>query len=477
MIINFILNIFCPIFSNSRGELEFYRVFIYLVLNPFYSKEMNMHTGHIHSKTRLKGYLSVNKALKIFLESCRRKSNRSYSVEEVNLSGALNRVLGQDLFSPVDIPPFDRSAMDGYALLSGDTKGASSKDHVSLEMIGKLYAGEKATYSIKSGQCVSVATGAKIPENADAVVMMEHTSTNGPNRVTILNQTKRGKNISLKGEDIKKNQILLGKGTWLSPQDIGMMASVGISKISVQAKPGVAIFTTGNELVEPGSQLDNDGKIFESNGHMVSCMVNNWGGNAINLGICEDSRQAIAGRLKECLHYDIAVVSGGSSVGDLDFVPDLVREMGNPGLLVHGIAMKPGSPTALGLVNGVPIIVLPGFPVSAFFALYTFGKPLLHDILGTPGTPESKITAKMTKAIKLHDGVRSFLRVKLIAKRKGNDIVDYFAEPISATGASLLSTLIHSDGFIIVDGKKSLRKGEKVEVTMFRNIPALKVRR
>jgi molybdenum cofactor synthesis domain-containing protein len=436
---------------------------------------MDMHKDQIRKKHRFKNYLSVEKALKVFLESCRGKNNISNSAEEVTLTGALNRVLAQNLFSPIEIPPFDRSAMDGYALLFQDTKGASSKNHVSLKMIGKIYAGERAAYSIKSGQCVSVATGARIPENADTVVMVEDTCITGPNTVKILNQTKRGKNISLKGEDIKKNQILLRKGTWLGPQDIGIIASVGISKISVQTRPRVAIFTTGNELVEPGAQLDNDGKIFESNGHMVSCMVNNWGGDAINLGICADNREEIAAKLKECLDYDVVVVSGGSSVGELDFVPDLVTEMGKPGLLVRGVAMKPGSPTSLGLVKRVPIIVVPGFPVSAFFALYTFGKPLLQDILGINGTPEGKVTAKMTKAIKLHDGVRTFLRVKLVTKRDNHRTVHYFAEPVSATGASLLSTLIHSDGFIIVDKKNSLRKGEKVNVTMLRNNMSFKV--
>jgi len=268
----------------------------------------------------------------------------------------------------------------------------------------------------------------------------------------------------LKGEDVKNGQVLLKKGTWLTSQDVGLIASVGVGKVPVFKKPKVAVFATGNELAEPGSKLD-DTCIFESNRYMMSSMVREFGGEVVDLGICKDDRDLIFSKLREALKFDIVVVSGGTSVGEKDYVPDLINSLGKPGLLVHGVAMRPGSPTGLGIVNGKPIILSPGYPVSSYVAFYTFGRPLLLKMLKTEGPPRAKLIARMAASINMHEEFRTFVRVNVV-RHNGS----YLAEPVSASGASLLSTLTKSNGIVIVDNKSKLAKGEKVEVIPLRNV-------
>ena len=406
--------------------------------------------------------MSVDAALKKFL-SYIDSSKVSLPTEYVSLPEAQNRVLASDLASRIDMPPFVRAAMDGYAVISSDTKGASSKRPVLLDVIGKITAGQDALYKVESGKAVAIATGGMIPDGADAVVMVEHTELEN-NAVKIFKEIERGKNVALKGEDVKNGQILLKKGTWITSQDVGLIAAVGVDKVPVFKKPKVAVFASGNELAEPGSKLDGT-CIFESNRYMISSMVREFGGEVIDLGICEDDRDLISNKLREALKFDVVVVSGGSSVGEKDFVPDIINSSGKPGLLVHGVAMRPGSPTALGIVNSKPVINASGYPVSSFVAFYTFGRPMLFKILKTEGPPRAKLTARMADSIHMHEEFRTFVRVKVV-RQNGS----YFAEPISASGASLLSTLTNSNGMVIVDNKSKLTKGEKVEVIPLRNI-------
>lgn len=407
-------------------------------------------------------HLPVDTALKKFLSGID-WPNFSLPVEYVGLRDIQSRVLADDLSCPVDMPPFVRAAMDGYAVKSRDTKNASNKSPVLLDVVGRITAGQEAQCKVESGKAVAIATGAKMPEGADAVVMVEHTKLeNG--RVKIFNEIPRMKNVAMKGEDVKYGQVLLKKGTWLTSQDVGLIAAVGIDKVPVFKKPQVAVFATGSELAEPGSKLDGN-CIFESNRYMISSMVRECGGEVIDMGICEDDQDLISSKLKEALQYDMVVVSGGTSVGEKDYVPDLINSFGKPGLLVHGVAMRPGSPTGLGIVNGKAVILSPGYPVSSFVAFYSFGRPFLFKMLKTEGPPIAKLIARMSGTINMHQEMRTFVRVK-VQRRNGA----YFAEPVSASGASLLSTLTNSNGLVIVDNKSKLNKGEKVEVIPLRNI-------
>jgi molybdopterin molybdotransferase len=405
----------------------------------------------------------ANVAFKKFL-SCINWSKTFRPTEYVTLKDAQNRVLSKNLSSLIDIPSFIKAERDGYAIKSNDTRGASMKHPVLLDVIGRITAGQEAQYMIESGKAVAIATGARVPKGADAVVMIENTEQEN-NTLKIFNEIGGGKNIALKGEDIKNRQTLFKKGTWLTSQDVGLIASVGINRVPVFKKPKVAIFATGDELVEPGSKLD-DTSIFESNRYMIAGMIRESGGEVVDLGICKDDRDLIFSKLKEALKFDLVVVSGGASVGEKDYVPDLINNLGKPGLVVHGIAMKPGSPTALGVVNNKPIIVSPGFPVSSFVAFYTFGRPVILKILTTKGPITTKLIATMASNINTFKNFRTFVRVQVV-RNNGS----YLAEPISAAGASLLSTLTKSNGMIIVENNDSkLIKGKRVQVIPLRNI-------
>lgn len=409
-----------------------------------------------------KEYMPVGAALKKFLSHID-WSKISLPTEYVSLPDAQNRVLADDLASRIDMPPFVRAAMDGYAVISSDTKGASSKRPVLLDVIGRITSGQDARYRVELGKAVAIATGAMIPEGADAVVIVENTQLENTT-VKIFREIERGKNVALKGEDVKNGQILLKKGTWITSQDVGLIAAVGVGKVPVFKKPKVAVFSTGSELTEPGSKLDRT-CIFESNRYMMSCMVRECGGEVVDLGICKDDRDLIFSKLRKALKFDIVVTSGGTSVGEKDYVPDIINSIGKPGLLVHGVAMRPGSPTGLGIVNGKPVILSPGYPVSSFVAFYTFGRPLLFKMLKTGGPPGASLIARMAGDIHMHEEMRTFVRVNVV-RHNGS----YLAEPVSASGASLLSTLTNSNGMVIVDNKSKLTKGEKVEVIPLRNM-------
>jgi molybdenum cofactor synthesis domain-containing protein len=362
------------------------------------------------------------------------------------------------------VPSFTKAERDGYAIKSNDTKGASMKQPILLDVIGRITAGQNSRYMVESGKAVAIATGARIPKGADSVVMVENTEQEN-NTLKIFNEIGQGKNIAMKGEDIKNRQSLYKKGTWLTSQDVGLIASVGINKVPVFKKPKVAIFATGDELVEPGSKL-HDTSIFESNRYMISGMIRDSGGEVVDLGICKDNRDLIFSKLKEALKFDFVAVSGGASVGEKDYVPDLVNSLGKPGLIVHGIAMKPGSPTALGVVYNKPIVISPGFPVSSFVAFYTFGRPLILKMLATDGPITAKLIARMASNIHTFKDFRTFVRVQVV-RHNGY----YLAKPVSAAGASLLSTLTMSNGMIIVDNDSSkLVKDKRVEVIPLRNI-------
>jgi molybdenum cofactor synthesis domain-containing protein len=248
-----------------------------------------------------------------------------------------------------------------------------------------------------------------------------------------------------------------------------LIASVGIAKVPVYRKVRVAILSTGNELAEPGRRLGN-ASVYDSNRSMISSMVRICGGDPVDLGVCKDEKSLIKTKLRKALNYDMVLVSGGSSVGEKDYVPDIINNMGKPGIIVRGVAMKPGSPTSLGtLYKNKPVIVLPGYPVSAYVALYTFGIPALYRMLGTVGPPVASITARLTASVKLHSGMQTFVRVKI---SKSNNSC-FFAKPITAAGASLLSTLAHSDGIVIANDKKQnnlLSKGDQVQVLLLRSI-------
>jgi molybdenum cofactor synthesis domain-containing protein len=420
-------------------------------------------------------YTPVYPALKKFLFQTR-VSDIYTKTEYVGLSEATDRILADTIRSPLAIPPFRRSTVDGFAIVSNDTKESTDYHRATLKVVGKVTAGNLSRARVSRGKTVAIATGAKIPKGADAVIMVEDVIVEDKgNKISIPYKQSKGSNITARGNDLRKGQILLKRGAWLTAAEIGLIASVGIRKILVYKKVKVAVLSTGSELAEPGSVLGN-ASVFDSNRFMISSMVKKHGGEPIDLGICRDERSLIRRKIIDALKFDVIVISGGSSVGEKDFVPSLINEIGKPGIIINGVAMKPGSPTCLGIANGKPVFVLPGYPVSAFVAFYTFGLPLLYKILKTKGPPVARQIAKLTSNVKLHKGMTTFVRVRML-KRHGC----FFAEPISAAGASLLSTLAYSDGLVIVKNSNDnhskglsmgemLYEGQDVEVMLFKDV-------
>jgi molybdenum cofactor synthesis domain-containing protein len=430
------------------------------------------HVAPMKKISSSKKYSSISLALKKFLSQSK-LSGISVGTEYVSLVEATDRILADCIRCPIDIPPFQRSTVDGFAIMSSDTKKATKDHHATLEVVGKISAGKSSRTRISSGKAVAIATGAMIPRGADSVIMIEDvTIEDKEKKICISDGIDKGSNITPRGNDLRKGQILLKKGTWLTAADIGLIASIGISRMLVYKKVKVAVLSTGSELAEPGSNNLGNASIFDSNRFMLFSMVKNQGGEPIDLGICRDERSLIRAKIMRALKFDVILISGGSSVGEKDYVPDLINEIGKPGIIVSGVAMKPGSPTSLGIANGKPVIVLPGYPVSAFVAFYTFGLPLLYNILKTNGPPVARQVAKLTSNVKLHKGMTTFVRVRILRRHRC-----FFAEPISTAGASLLSTLAYSDGIVIAkynnrgpQRRDVLRKGQDVEVILLKNV-------
>lgn len=408
--------------------------------------------------------MSVEIALKKFLSSV----NFKPKIEIVSLQKASSRALAKDVVSKIEIPSFDKASMDGFAIKSSNTKNATKKNPVFLKITGKLFAGDNKKNSIKSGKTIAIATGSPLPYGADAVIMIEDVIQN-KDKIKITNKVKKQSNLALRGEEVRRNQLILKRGTWLTPQDVGLVASIGLNKIPVFKRPSVGILATGNELTKPGTNLKN-GKIFESNRIVIAELVKQMGGKVQDLGICKDEKKIIEKKVKKGLQNDLLVITGGSSVGERDFVPKILKNLGKPGVIVKGVAMKPGSPVTLGMIRKTPIIVCPGFPVSSFFAFFLFGTALLKQMLYTEGPPTAEIHAKMENAVKPQQNVTNFVRVKI---RKKNDA--YFAKPISTADSRLLITLTGSDGVIIAKNRKELKKGESVSVITFRNLANNKI--
>jgi len=419
---------------------------------------------HHHNKHDINKLTSVEIALKKFLSSV----NFNPKVEVISLKNASSRVLAKNIVSQIEIPSFEKAAMDGFALKSSDTKKSTKQNPVFLKIIGKIFAGNKKKNSIRKGETIAVATGSPLPVGADAVIMIEDVIQN-KTTIKITKKVKNQDNLALRGEEVRKNQLILKRGTWLTPQDIGLIASIGLNKVSVFKQPSVGILATGSELTKPGTNLKY-GKIFESNRIVISELVKQHGGRVQDLGICKDDKKLIEKKIQRGLQNDLLVITGGSSVGERDFVPKILSHLGNPGIVVKGVSMKPGSPVTLGVIRKTPIIVCPGFPVSSFFAFFLFGTAILKQMLHTEGPPTPEIQAKMEHTVKTQQNVTNFVRIKI---RNIKD--DYFAKPISTADSRLLITLTGADGVIIAKNRNELKKGESVRVTTFRNFANNKI--
>ncbi len=380
--------------------------------------------------------------------------------ETVSVERSIGRVLAEDVTSEVDIPQTDRSLVDGYALKSEDTLEASPKNPVKLRIVGKLYPWSPPNEGVSKGQAVYVACGAPIPQGADAVIEVENTVLR-VGEIEIRRLVKAGENIAPAGEDVKKGSLVLKRGEVLRPQDIGILAGIGVRDVKVFRKPRVAIIATGNELVEISRK--DPTKIVDNYALIVSGLISELGGIPVRLGIAPDDLSEIKGKISEAVEKaDIIVTIGGCSVGEKDFVPDAINSFGKPGIIVHGIKVKPGKVTGFGVVEGKPIVMLPGLIASTLAGFYLILAPLIGLYSGLKkDNVLPVISAKLNQDLQADRTLYRFMPVHV---RRVNGA--FIAEPIPG-GSTSLSRFIKSNGFILVPPNKTLEKGAEVNVTLF----------
>jgi len=406
---------------------------------------------------RLKGFqklTSIEEALQLFFG--RVKIPRLGAVT-VPLHEALSRVSAEDIVAEEDLPRFDRSAVDGYAVKAEDTFGASQFKPKILKIAEKSEKGSRLARQVW--------TGNPIPEGADAVVMLENTKQIG-DKIEVWIPLTPGENVSKKGEDIRKGEVAVKAGTRLKPQHLGLIAALGNKTVKVAGKPVVAVFATGNELVEVGASLE-EGKVFETNRLVVSALCRELGAEPLDLGIVKDNVDEIREKLEIVLKKaDLVITTGGTSVGASDLVPIAVTKVEGSSIIVHGVAMRPAMPTALAVAKNKPILILSGNPVAAMIGFEVFARPLIQKMLGVKGEVRPFVKARVTRKVATTLGRKTFVRVHVF-QRNG----ELFAEPISARGSGAISTMTKANGYVIVpENREGLGEAETVTVYLFDEI-------
>ncbi|MHC0036582.1 molybdopterin molybdotransferase MoeA [Pseudoneobacillus sp. C159] len=380
------------------------------------------------------------------------------------LLSALHFVLAEDIVVLENVPNFRRSAVDGYAVMASDTFGASESMPGFLQVAGEVKMGQTPPRALFHGEAMYVPTGGMVPEGADAIVMIEHCEDLS-GLLNVFKQIAPGENVISIGEDLLKGEILLTKGTRLRPQELGALASQGILEVAVYAKPVIGYISTGDEIVSIETREPALGEIRDMNGVTIGAMVAEWGYEFIYGGIVHDNEAELARRTKELLaKVDCLILSGGSSVGTKDYSVDVIESLGEPGVFVHGISIKPGKPTILSVADGgKPVIGLPGHPASAMVIFQLFGRPILERLQGYQAVNKKITKAKVTKNIPSAPGRTDYHRVRLF-----EEAGEWYAEPIFGK-SSLISTFVKSEGLIEVTAPaEGVLKGETVSVLLFR---------
>jgi molybdopterin molybdotransferase len=405
--------------------------------------------------------ISVDEALEYVL-----KHFEPLEPERVEILDALDRVLAEDIYSDTDIPPFDNSAMDGYAVRAADTVGASTEAPVALQVIADLAAGYTTHLVVEPGTAIRIMTGAPLPAGADAVVRFEDTSEGSStgerrsNRIEVFSQVVVGENVRPAGEDIRKGELVLAEGTVLRPQEIGVLASLGKARVQVIRRPRVAILATGDELVAIDEPL-TPGKIRNSNEYSNAALVQRYGGIPIRLGIARDNVEELTAKIREGLAQgvDLFLTSAGVSVGDYDVVKDVLGAEGE--MHFWQVRMKPGKPLAFGEIQGVPILGLPGNPVSAMVSFEQFARPAILKMLGKTCLRKPTVEAILEEDVE-SGGRRNFKRA-VITKRDG----EYYASVTGSDGSGILTSMVKANGLAIIpEGVQHKKAGERVTVQM-----------
>ncbi|MSO68493.1 MAG: molybdopterin biosynthesis protein, partial [Pseudolabrys sp.] len=384
--------------------------------------------------------------------------------ETVMLGDALARVLAHDVVAAVDAPPFDRSNVDGFALRAADTIGASDGAPRLFVLNAELIAcGHAPTLEVASGTATAIATGGVIPRGADAVVMIEQTEliAQGMPRIELRRAAAPGQFVSYAGSDIARGETLLRRGARIGSREIGMLAASGIAHVDVVRRPIVAVLSTGDELIEPGKAL-KPASVYDSNGAIIAAAIAEAGGEPLIMGAFPDDAALLEKAVREALaKSDMVVLSGGTSKGAGDLSHAIVSRLGAPGILVHGVALKPGKPLCLGVIGDKPIVVLPGFPTSAIFTFHAFVAPVIRARAGLPPEAAQSVNARVPVRIASELGRKEFVLVSLIQSEEGA-----VAFP-TGKGSGSVTSFSQADGFLEIDAlASSLDADTQVQVTL-----------
>jgi len=383
--------------------------------------------------------------------------------EEIPLFDAFGRVLAEDVYSEVDVPPFDRAAMDGYAVKAADTFGAREDKPVKLKIIGKVKVGFKPEIHVNRGEAAEIGTGAPMPSGANAVVMVEYTEEeNG--YVKIFKPVVPGENIQPAGSDIMVGELVLREGQLLTSREIGVLAAIGKISVKVYRKPKVAVISTGDEIVKSGEKLPY-GKIYDINGHSIFSAVKECGGEPIFIGIARDDVREIIDMIREGFEKaDIVITSGSTSAGVKDVLYQIVDQLGEPGVIVHGIKIKPGKPTVIAVVDNKPLFGLPGYPTSALTIFRLIVAPVIRKMAGLPPVvQEDTVSAILKTRIYAPPGRKYLVSVSLAKDKDGNLV----AVPTPG-GSGTITNLANADGYFeIPEDVEFVDEGERVQVKLF----------
>jgi molybdopterin molybdotransferase len=389
--------------------------------------------------------------------------------ETVGITDALKRVLAVDVVSSVTLPAFARSSMDGYAVAARDTFGATDSMPAYLSLAGEIQMGEEALTPLVKGHACGISTGGMLPPGADAVVMLEHSQLLPDGTVEVLRPVAPGESVVQPGEDVKAGDVLLTAGHRIRPQDMGALAGVGVTTLRVCVRPKVAIINTGNEIVEASSE-PAPGQVRDVNSYNLTGLVAQAGGLPQRMGIYRDEYAAIRGAVEAALDCsDVVAITGGSSVGTRDLTARVIGDLGPPGVLLHGVSVRPGKPVIIGVAGAKPVFGLPGHPVAVTVSFELFIRPLLKrlsgevDPLGLSGIPPVRVVrARMARNYSSSPGREDHIRVAL-ELRDG----EHWARPILGK-SGLITTLVRAHGSVVIPVERvGVSKGDWVDVELF----------
>ncbi|MSQ15220.1 MAG: molybdopterin molybdenumtransferase MoeA [Dehalococcoidia bacterium] len=389
--------------------------------------------------------------------------NAAIESENVKTNMALARVTSEEVIAESALPSFPRSTMDGYAVIAHDTYGASEGLPAYLNVVGEIPMGRSSDLKLKRGQVAKVHTGGMVIEGADAVVMVENTQQVDAKTIEVVRPVAPGENVIQIGDDVKTGEVFLTAGHWLRPQDIGGLMGLGITRLWVSRRPRVVIISTGDEVAAPEDKL-TPGKIRDINTYTITCLALQAGAVPLSLGIIPDDYGALKAAAERGLEMgDIVVISAGSSVSTRDMTADVISSLGEPGVLVHGVSIKPGKPTILAVVDGKPVIGLPGNPVSAMVLFDHIVVPAIFRLMGCDKPPRRQSTqARLGHNVASIPGREDYVQVKLEERDGETWAIPVFGE------SNLIATLVKADGMAMIPLDKSgINQGDYVTVRLF----------